>query len=417
MLEERRRHDGADRVATEILGTGRAKAVTEETRDRVVAARLEFAAEHVEIGEHDARVPLRLLRWTVLGLGLRRYDSAARRHALDLGVLLRLADLAAALFLAAHNGLPWFVAVGGPPGLGAPRLGRPTLSTLLRVGSPMPRVVVTGGSGKLGQACVADLVEHGWDVVNVDRVPPPRPVSPFLRVDLTDFGQVVEALSVNDGYRGVDAVVHLAAIPAPGLTANAATFANNITTTYNVFAAARHAGITNVVWASSETVLGLPFDIPPPYIPVDEEYPARPESTYSLVKHLEEQMAIELVRWDAELKMIGLRFSNVMDPADYVAFPGYDADPSLRKWNLWGYIDARDGAQAIRKALAYEPKGCDVFIIAAADTVMSRSNNELTAEIFPDVGVRATVGEHTTLLAIDKARRVLGFEPQFSWRG
>jgi len=281
----------------------------------------------------------------------------------------------------------------------------------------MPRVVVTGGSGKLGQACVADLVDHGWDVVNVDRVPSPHPVSPFLRVDLTDFGQVLEALSVNDSYQGVDALVHLAAIPAPGLTTNAATFANNITASYNVFAAARHAGITNIVWASSETVLGLPFDIPPPYIPVDEEYPARPESTYSLVKHLEEQMARQFCRWDPNLKMIGLRFSNVMDPADYAVFPGYDADPSLRKWNLWGYIDARDGAQAIRKALAYEPRGCDVFIIAAADTVMSRSNNELTAEIFPDVEVRGDVGEHTTLLAIDKARRVLGFEPQFSWRG
>jgi UDP-glucose 4-epimerase len=281
----------------------------------------------------------------------------------------------------------------------------------------MPRVVVTGGSGKLGRACVADLVEHGWDVVNVDRTPSPHPVRPFLRVDLTDFGQVVEALSTNDGYRGVDALVHLAAIPAPGLLPNAATFANNITSTYNVFAAARHSGITNVVWASSETVLGLPFDIPPPYIPVDEKYPARPESTYSLVKHLEEQMARQFCRWDPGLKMIGLRFSNVMDPADYAAFPGYDADATLRKWNLWGYIDARDGAQAIRKALAYEPRGCDVFIIAAADTVMSRSNHELTTEIFPDVEVRGNVGEHATLLAIAKARRVLGFEPQFSWRG
>ncbi|HEY3923939.1 MAG TPA: NAD(P)-dependent oxidoreductase [Acidothermaceae bacterium] len=281
----------------------------------------------------------------------------------------------------------------------------------------MPRVVVTGGSGKLGRACVADLLEHGWDVVNVDRVASPHPVSEFLRVDLTDFGQVVEALSVNDGYRGVDALVHLAAIPAPGLTTNAATFANNMTTTYNVFAAARHAGITNIVWASSETVLGLPFDSPPPYIPVDEEYAARPESTYSLVKHLEEQMARQFCRWDPNLKMVGLRFSNVMDPSDYAAFPSYDADPNLRKWNLWGYIDARDGAQAIRKALAYEPRGCDVFIIAAADTVMSRSNDELIAEIFPDVEVRGDVGNHTTLLAIDKARRVLGFEPQFSWRG
>ena len=280
----------------------------------------------------------------------------------------------------------------------------------------MPRVVVTGGSGKLGQACVADLVDHGWEVVNVDRAPSPHPVCPFLRVDLTDFGQTVEALSVNDGYRGVDALVHLAAIPAPGLTTNAATFANNMPSTYNVFAAARHAGIKNIVWASSETVLGLPFEVPPPYIPVDEEYPARPESTYSLVKHLEEQMARQFCRWDPDLKMIGLRFSNVMDPADYAAFPSYDADPSSRKWNLWGYIDARDGAQAVRRALAYEPKGCDVFIIAAADTVMSRSNAELTAEIYPDVELRGDIGEHTTLLSIDKARRVLGFEPQFSWR-
>jgi nucleoside-diphosphate-sugar epimerase len=281
----------------------------------------------------------------------------------------------------------------------------------------MARVVVTGGSGKLGRACVADLVAHGWDVVNVDRTPSPVPVSPFVKVDLTDFGQTLEALSAVDGqYNRVDAVVHLAAIPAPGLTTNAATFANNITSTYNVFAAARHAGITNIVWASSETVLGLPFDTPPPYIPVDEEYPARPESTYSLVKHLEEQMARQLCRWDPNLKMIGLRFSNVHDPADYAAIPGYDADPALRKWNLWGYIDARDGAQAIRKALQYEAKGCDVFIIASPDTVMSRPNSELIKQIFPDVELRREVGEHETLLSIEKARRVLGFEPQFSWR-
>jgi nucleoside-diphosphate-sugar epimerase len=284
-------------------------------------------------------------------------------------------------------------------------------------GGPMARVVVTGGSGKLGQACVADLVAHGWDVVNVDRTPSPIPLCPFIKVDLTDFGQTLEALSAVDGhYSRVDAVVHLAAIPAPGLTTNAATFANNMSSTYNVFAAARHAGISNIVWASSETVLGLPFDTPPPYIPVDEEYPPRPESTYSLVKYLEEQMARQLCRWHKDLKMVGLRFSNVMDPSDYRAFPSYDADPTLRKWNLWAYIDARDGAQAIRKALEYHVKGCDVFIIASPDTVMSRPNSELINQIFPDVELRHEVGQHETLLSIDKARRVLGYDPQFSWR-
>lgn len=281
----------------------------------------------------------------------------------------------------------------------------------------MPRVAVTGGSGKLGRACVSELLNHGWDVVNLDRAAPEQQSCPFVRVDLTDFGQTFEALSaVDDRYSSVDAVVHLAAIPAPGLTSNAATFSNNMTSTYNVFSAARHAGITNIVWASSETVLGLPFDAPPPYIPVDEEYPARPESTYSLVKFLEEQMAGQLCRWDPQLKMIGLRFSNVMDPDDYAEFPDFDADAQLRKWNLWGYIDARDGGQAVRRALEHQATGVDVFIIANADTVMSRSNSDLVAEVFPGVPLRDGAGANETLLSIDKARRVLGFEPQHSWR-
>jgi UDP-glucose 4-epimerase len=210
--------------------------------------------------------------------------------------------------------------------------------------------------------------------------------------------------------------VHLAAIPAPGILSDVATFQNNITVTYNVFQAARRAGIHNVVYASSETVLGLPFDVPPPYIPVDEEYPARPESTYSLVKHLEEQMAIELVRWDPRLKIVALRFSNVMYPDDYAEFPSFDHDAKLRKWNLWGYIDARDGAQAILKALEWETTGFDRFIIAAADTVMSRPNSELVAEVFPGVPIKRELSANETLLSIDKARRVLGYEPQFSWR-
>jgi nucleoside-diphosphate-sugar epimerase len=213
-----------------------------------------------------------------------------------------------------------------------------------------------------------------------------------------------------------NAVVHLAAIPAPGIITNSATFANNATASWNVFNAARAAGIRNVVWASSETVLGLPFDVPPPYVPVDEDYRPRPESTYSLVKALEEEMAGHLCRWDPELKMIGLRFSNVMEPADYSRFPAYDDDPLVRKWNLWGYIDARDGAQAVRLALEHEATGMDVFIIANADTVMSRPSADLVAEVFPGVPVRRVLGTNETLLSIDKARRVLGYEPRHSWR-
>ncbi len=295
----------------------------------------------------------------------------------------------------------------------------------------MSTVAVTGSSGKLGRHVVAHLADHGHRVIALDRTPDPHsPAAAFVRVDLTDTGQVLEALTgVDDVHDGLDAVVHLAAIPAPGLTTNGATFANNIAATHNVFAAARRAGIRTVVWASSETVLGLPFgnrsgdavshQDPPPYIPVDEEYPPRPNSTYSLVKTLEEEMARQFCRWVPELAMVGLRFSNVMDPDDYARFPGFDADPRSRSWNLWGYIDGRDGAQAVRRALEYcaaGHTGVEVFVIANADTVMSRPSAELAAEVFPDVPVTRPLGEHETLLSIDKARRVLGYAPEHSWR-
>lgn len=277
------------------------------------------------------------------------------------------------------------------------------------------RIAVTGGSGKLGRAVVQDLGQHGHSVFVLDAVTDdPEAV---IVTDLTDYGQVLGALSgVDDRYGRLDAVVHLAAIPAPGRAPNAAIFHNNIRCTYNVFEAARAAGITRIVWASSETVLGLPFDTPPPYAPVDEDYPARPESTYSLTKVLEETAASHFCRWDSRLTMIGLRFSNVMEPADYAAFPAYDADPQLRKWNLWAYIDARDGAQAVRRALDYDAPGADVFVIANADTVMSRPSAELMADVFPDVPLTRALRGTETLLAIDKARRLLGYDPEHSWR-
>ena len=153
-----------------------------------------------------------------------------------------------------------------------------------------------------------------------------------------------------------------------------------------MFAAARAAGIRNVVWASSETVLGLPFDVPPPYIPVDEEYPPRPESTYSLVKTLEEEMARQFCRWDPDLKMIGLRFSNVMDVEDYAGFPAFDADPQLRRWNLWAYIDAprrRAGRAACARVRGHRNRG--LHHRQRRHRHVAGRSAELLAEVFPGV--------------------------------
>lgn len=280
------------------------------------------------------------------------------------------------------------------------------------------RVLVTGAAGKAGRAVVVDLLAHGFTVSSVDLHPPSYASgAAFSAVDLTDYGQTAEALSaIDDRVAGIDAVVHLAAIPAPGLRTNATTFRTNMLSTYNVFEAARQLGIRNVVWASSETVLGLPFDEPPPYAPLDEAYAARPESAYSLSKYLAEEMARQFCRWDPGMKIFGLRFSNIMNPEDYARFASFDEDAMLRKWNLWGYVDARDVAQAVRKAVQSPLTGAEVFIIAAADTVMTRPNAELMDEVFPDVQLRKKVAPNETLLSIDKARRMLGYEPQHSWR-
>lgn len=282
----------------------------------------------------------------------------------------------------------------------------------------MASILVTGGSGKLGRAVLEDLVASGYKVVNVDQTLPRVPVCSTVRIDLREYGQVLEAvLGGVDEHKGpFDAVVHLAAIPAPGQFANSRTFANNVTSSYNVFEAARKAGVKNIVFASSETVLGLPFEQPPGYAPIDEQHFPRPETAYSLGKVLDETMAAQFCRWDSQLKMVGLRFSNVMDVEDYAAFPSFDADARLRRWNLWGYIDARDGAQAVRRAVEADFKGFEAFIIANEDTVMSRSNASLMAEVYPDVPIKGSISPNGTLLSIDKARRMLGYRPQHSWR-
>lgn len=274
----------------------------------------------------------------------------------------------------------------------------------------MKHIVVTGGSGKAGRAVVKDLLEHGYTVLNVDIQPPAERLTPYLHSDLTNLGQAYEVLE------DADAVVHLAAIPAPGLQSSEVTFNVNMSSSYNIFTAALALGLERIVWASSETTLGLPFDREQPaYAPIDEAHPLYPESSYALSKVLTEEMARQMHRW-SEIPIIGLRFSNIMEPHDYQRFPSFWDDATLRKWNLWGYVDARDVAQSCRKGLEADFTGADHFIIAAGDTCMNRPNADLMAEVFPEVRLKSGIGEFETLLSVDKARHMLGYEPEFSWR-
>ena len=270
------------------------------------------------------------------------------------------------------------------------------------------RVVVTGGSGKGGSWVVGDLRDHGHEVLNVDVRPDGHPTEKTLVTDLTDLGQTQDALA------SADAVVHFAAIPAPGLRPEGETFRINALSTYNVFQAAVDHRVKRIVWASSETVLGLPFDIPPAFAPIDESIDPHPESSYSLSKLVGETMATQFARRSG-IGFVGLRISNIMVPEDYAAFPSYWDDARIRKWNLWGYVDARDVASAARLALEATIEGAEVAIIAAAETVMTRPSADLMAEIFPGVPLRRPVEGRETLLAIDHARRVLGYQPSHRW--
>jgi nucleoside-diphosphate-sugar epimerase len=272
------------------------------------------------------------------------------------------------------------------------------------------RICVTGASGRAGRVTVAELLAHGYEVVATDRVRPPQDLgTPLLLADLTDHGQAIEVLA------GTDAVVHLANIPAPGIHTPAVTFNANMTMNFNVFLAAAQVRLERVVWASSETTLGLPFDDPPRYAPVDENHYPVPTTTYALSKVASETVAAHIAEW-SQMPFIGLRFSNILGPADYQEFPSYWPDPALRKWNLWGYIDERDAATACRLALEAPVEGSVSYIIAAADTVMNRSSESLLKEVFPGVRLTCDVGEFGSLLATDRAREALGFVPQHSWR-
>jgi nucleoside-diphosphate-sugar epimerase len=288
----------------------------------------------------------------------------------------------------------------------------------------MKNIIVTGGSGKAGRAVVRELIEHGCSVVNVDLVPSPEPLCHFLRADLNDMGQAVDALQRAAGtverrrpFERADAVVHLAGIPAPGLAPDVTTFQTNLMTTYNVFSAATLLGVRRVVWASSETLFGLPFTREAPaFAPITEEHPMLPENGYALAKGLAEEMARQMHRWNPGTSFLGLRISNIIEPHEYGMFAAWQDKPAIRKWNLWSYVDSRDVALACRLGLEAAAVGADHCIVAAADTVMTRPSRDLMAENFPRVPVTRALGEFESLQSNDKAHRLFGYVPRHSWR-
>ncbi|WP_421839716.1 NAD-dependent epimerase/dehydratase family protein [Novosphingobium sp.] len=278
------------------------------------------------------------------------------------------------------------------------------------------RIAVTGSSGKLGKVAVAALRAAGHRVTGFDIVSSVYG-DDTVRLDCADFGAVMGALSgVDTAARRFDAVLHLAGIPKPGATTDEAAFRINVMGTYNVFSAAARLGIGRVVWASSETILGLPFAEPPLFAPIDETHPLLPNWSYALGKRVGETMADEFTRWHAGLAVVSLRFSNVYVAEDYALLPQIQADPASRKWNLWSYIDAQDAAEACRCALEAKTTGHEAMIIAAADNLMGRPSRDLMAEHFPAVPLADSLAGEASLLSSARAGALIGYVPRVPWR-
>ncbi len=289
------------------------------------------------------------------------------------------------------------------------------------------RIFFTGGSGKAGKHVVAHLAEQGHQVTNADVVPLGHPDVADLKVDLTDGGETYSAvaglarmeeleLPQKPAY---DAVVHFAAVPAILRAADARIYATNVLSTYNVLEAATRLGVPKIVFASSETTYGICFaqgERRPAYLPVDEDHPTVPEDSYAMSKVANEVTA-RAFQARTGVDVYGLRINNVIEPHEYAeTFPAFVADPSLRRRNIFAYIDARDLGQMVQRCLEVDGLGYEVFNVANADKSVAASTEEVRERFYEGVELRREIGRDETFYSIDKARELLGFAPQHSWR-
>ncbi|WP_274363205.1 NAD-dependent epimerase/dehydratase family protein [Paenibacillus thermotolerans] len=277
----------------------------------------------------------------------------------------------------------------------------------------MKKVVVTGGSGRLGTRVIQDLLEHGYQVTCVDKSIPEQRLCKSIAVQMTNLGEVYGALS------GADAVVHLAAIPAPGSFPNEVVFANNVMSTYCVLEASAQLGITKAVIASSESAYGFawadePFD--PRYFPIDEEHPMLPEECYGLSKVVGEEIAHTFHR-QKNMQIVSLRFANILSPEDYEQVIKIKDDPNRWRRILWSYIDVRDAAGACRLAIEKDGLGSSAYNICADTTSVDMKSLDIMSRFFPSVtDIRAEYAGFEGLYSNRKAKRDLSWYPAHQWR-
>ena len=290
------------------------------------------------------------------------------------------------------------------------------------------RIFFTGGSGKAGKHVIAYLLAQGHRVLNVDLIPSENPGVDNLIADITDCGQMFNAMSSYAGFdelepgTGVpsfDAVVHFAAVPRILINPDNETFRVNAIGTYNVIEAAVKLGIKKIVIASSETVYGVCFsdgETNPHSLPLEENYEVDPMDSYGISKVVNEATAMGFQRRSG-FDIYALRIGNVVEPHEYAElFPGYFKNPEVRRRNVFCYIDARDLGQIVNLCLKKDGLGFQVFNAGNDTNGAIMPSRELAEKFFPGVPLSRELEEHEALFSNRKIREVLGFQEQHNWR-
>ena len=291
------------------------------------------------------------------------------------------------------------------------------------------RILFTGGSGKAGRHVVPWLLDQGYRVVNVDLTPLDHPGVDNLIADITDSGQMFNVLTSyanfdelepGTGVPRFDAVVHFAAVPRILLKPDNETFRVNTIGTYNVIEAATKLGIDKIVIASSETTYGVCFadgQVNPDFLPLEEDdYDTNPTDSYALSKVVNEQTARSFAKRKGA-DIYALRIGNVIEPHEYAEnFPGYFADPAVRRRNAFCYIDARDLGQIVHLCIQKDGLGFEVFNAGNDDNSANIPAASLAERFFPGTPVRHPLGRFEALYSNRKIREVLGFKEQHNWR-
>lgn len=275
------------------------------------------------------------------------------------------------------------------------------------------RVVVTGGAGKIGAYVVRELTaSHAVTVF--DRLPPADAKDiRLIRGDIENFDEVVQALA------GADAVIHLAGIPMPGKVPDHVLFRTNVLGTYNVHEACYRLGIKRAVSTSSGAVLGWAYgerELIPKYLPIDEDHPLNPHDPYGISKLCGEEIA-RAYALKCGMEAIALRPPRVLFPDGARRLREQGGDHP-KKFVLCAYIDARDLAQAYRRAVETPDLKHGVFFIAADDSTVAEPLCELLPRLMPALGEKArTLTGERPGVTNERAKRLLQWQPRYSWRG